>query len=200
MKILLDEQVPQPALSPLVHLLPRHQVDHVHTIGWKGKKDLRLLPDLAGRGYEVLVTADVNQLYRQEECKLIKKYGFHHVRFEQTGTGVAATASAIATIVAGLTAVLPELEKADGQRLVLLKPVRCNKGQFDLIDPKVSPPNYWPGRADSRPSSRKRVAPRQRRTKSGESAGTDSTSPARNTEVQQPMTPDATVSRPVRNA
>lgn len=101
---------------------------------------------LAARGYQVLVTADLNQLYREDQCKLIRKYGFHHVRFQQVGTGIAATASAIATIVAGLPAVLPELERAEGQRLVLLKSVRSNRGQFEIVDPRVNPPPYWPGR------------------------------------------------------
>ncbi|QOC92177.1 PIN-like domain-containing protein [Micromonospora craniellae] len=150
MKILLDEQVPEPVLDPLGHLLrSRHTVDHDQTIGWKRKKDIHLLPDLAARGYHVLVTADLNQLYREDECKLIHKHGFHHVRFKQVGTGVTATASAIATIVAGLPAVLPELECAESQRLVLLKPVRSSKSQFEMVDPRVDPPPYWFGRGQA---------------------------------------------------
>ncbi|WP_052720797.1 hypothetical protein [Actinoplanes rectilineatus] len=156
MKILLDEQVPEPVIDPLNHLLRWHQIDHVQRIGWKGKKDFKLLPDLAARGYEVLVTADVNQLHDQAECKLIKKYGFHHVRFEQSGKGVMAAGGAIATVIAGLTAVVPVLEKADGQRIVLLKSVRCGPAQYVLCDPKEQPPAYWPGRAGDLP-------PRQRR-------------------------------------
>jgi hypothetical protein len=161
-KILLDEQVPEPVIVPLGHMLrPRHTVDHVQTIGWKHKKDARLFPDLAGRGYEVLVTADLNQLYHEDECKLIRKLGFHHVRFQQVGDGVAATASAIATIVAGLPAVLPELEQAESQRLVLLKTVRSDKRQFEIVDPRLDPPPYWPGRGRGGRSSTRNL-PRQR--------------------------------------
>jgi hypothetical protein len=167
-KILFDEQVPLPVLDPLVHMLPRHQIDHVQTVGWKSKKDLQLLPDVAARGYEALVTADVNQLYRLDECKLIKKHGFHHVRFQQVGVGVASTASAIATIVAGLTAVLPELENVDGQRLVLLKPVRCDRGQFELVDPKINPPTYWPTQNLRRKRPGFRSAPRPRSPEQGD--------------------------------
>lgn len=39
MGLQLDENVPLPLLSPLRHLLPAHEVDHVERIGWKGKKD-----------------------------------------------------------------------------------------------------------------------------------------------------------------
>ncbi|GAB3152817.1 hypothetical protein GCM10027290_44320 [Micromonospora sonneratiae] len=163
MKILLDEQVPQPVIGPLSQMFhPRHTVDHVQTIGWKRKKDIQLLPDLAARGYEILVTADLNQLYREEECKLIRKYGFHHVRFQQVGTGITAMASVIATIVAGLPAVLPELEQADGQRLVLLKPVRSDRKQYEIVDPRLNPPTYWPGRGRAGNNSG-RKPPQQRR-------------------------------------
>ncbi|MFC4107596.1 hypothetical protein ACFOX0_16910 [Micromonospora zhanjiangensis] len=107
------------------------------------------------------MTADLNQLYHENECKLIRKHGFHHVRFQQVGTGAAATASAIATVVVGLTAALPELEAACGQRLVLLKSVRSNKSQFEIVDPVVNPPPYWPGRGQpGKPSARQ--TPRQR--------------------------------------
>jgi hypothetical protein len=114
------------------------------------KKDNRLLLDLATRGYEALVTADFNQLYRPDECKLIRQGGFHHIRFEQSGMGVLATASAIATIVAGLTAVVPALERAEGQRLVLLKTVKCGTAHHEIRDPVIDPPDYWPGRGDRR--------------------------------------------------
>jgi hypothetical protein len=140
-------------------MLRGHQVDHVQKIGWKNKKDLSLLPDLAKRGYDALVTADLNQLQNEDEAKLIKRYGFHHVRFQQVGKGIAATASAMATIMAGLPAVIPELEKADGQRLVLLKLVKCNQAQYELTDPRVNPPTYWPGRGTRNGSP---ATPRQR--------------------------------------
>lgn len=116
---------------------------------------------MAARGYDILVTADLNQPYREEECKLIRKYGVHHVRFKQVGTGITATASVIATIVAGLPAVLPELEHANSQRLVLLKSVRSDKKQFEIVDPRLDPPPYWPGRGKAGDSSA-RKPPRQR--------------------------------------
>ena len=147
LKILLDEQVPEPALAPLRSMLPRHTVDHVQKINWKGKPDLQLIPDMSKRGYSMLVTADVNQLEDHDECTAIKKAGIHHVRFEPHGRGVAQTASAIATILAGLPLVVPVLERAQGQRLVELTVVRCGDARYKVTDPEREPPSsYWPGR------------------------------------------------------
>lgn len=148
MKILLDEQVPEPVLEPLRHLLRNHHIDHVqHLTGWKGKQDVNLFPDMRKRGYTVLVTADIDQLQDYDECTAIKKAGIHHVRFERHGNGVAQTASAIATVVAGLPLVIPELERAPGQRLVELRAISCSKRRYHILDPDRNPPSqYWPGR------------------------------------------------------
>lgn len=159
MDILLDEQVPEHVLEPLRLLLPRHRIDHVQQIGWKGKQDLHLIPDMTRRGYAALVTADVDQLENHEECRAIKKAGIHHIRFDRSGSGMAMTASAIATVIAGLPLVVPRLEGASGQRLVELKLVRCNDAQFTISDPDRDPPTqYWPGRG----STNRRRVPRQR--------------------------------------
>jgi hypothetical protein len=145
-KILLDEQVPEPALQPLQFMLPGHQVDHVQSIRWKGKQDLQLIPDMAKRDYLVLVTADIAQLEDHEECAAIKKAGIHHVRFERHGRGIASTASAIATVVAGVPMVVPLLE-GQPQRLVELGVVKCGQTRFKIVDPERDPPTlYWPGR------------------------------------------------------
>jgi hypothetical protein len=148
MKILLDEQVPLPVLAPLQHMLqPPHRLDHVNTIRWKRKLDRQLIPDLRARGYAGLVTADLHQLEDPDEIRLIHKSGIHHIRFSRFGKGVHETASAIATVVAGLPAVITALEQADGQRLALLKLVKSGDVQCEILDPKVTPPNqYWPSR------------------------------------------------------
>jgi len=145
--ILLDEQVPELVLEPLRALLAGHRVDHVQKIGWKGKRDLNLIPDMRRRGYAALVTADTDQLVNHEECRAIKKAGIHHIRFDRAGSGGAMTASAAATVIAALPLVIPRLEAAPGQRLVALKLVRCGETQFTITDPEERPPTqYWPGR------------------------------------------------------
>lgn len=75
MKLLLDENVPLPLLSPLRHLLPAHDVDHVERIGWKGKKDRFLLPDASARGYDGLLTKDSAQLDSPDESRAIRDSG-----------------------------------------------------------------------------------------------------------------------------
>ncbi len=157
MKILLDEQVPEPALDPLRFMLPGHQVDHVQRIRWKGKQDLQLIPDMATRGYLMLVTADTGQLEDHEECAAIKKAGIHHVRFERHGRGIASTASAIATVVAGVPIIVPLLEDQP-QRLVELGVVKCGQTRYKIVDPEREPPTqYWPGRK----TVRRRRPPRE---------------------------------------
>jgi hypothetical protein len=155
MDILLDEQVPELALGPLRALLSNHRIEHVQKIGWKGKQDLNLIPDMKRRGYTVLVTADTDQLSDHDECRAIKKAGIHHVRFDRSGRGAAMTASAVATVIAGLPLVIPRLEDESGQRLVALKLVPCCDAQFTITDPERDPPTqYWPGR---RTVNRRRV-------------------------------------------
>jgi hypothetical protein len=159
MKILLDEQVPLPVLEPLRHLLhPSHKIDHVDAMGWKSKPDLNLIPDLRARNYVGLVTADLSQLENPDEVRVIHRTGIHHIRFRQYGKGIHKTASAIATIFAGLPAALAALEQATGQRLVQLKLVKSGDIQLEIIDPSVTPPNqYWPHRKMSgrhRPAGR----------------------------------------------
>ena len=152
MKIILDELVPRPVLEPLRNVLPNHQVDHVHLLGWSGKKDPQLFKDVVRRGYELFVTADAGQLEDDGECKLIAKAGFHHVRYEQYGSRAAHLASSLATILGGLPAAVEALHGETGQRLVLLKLVKCNSGQFRMQNPEVDPPPYWPRRRARRES------------------------------------------------
>lgn len=152
MKIILDELVPRPVLEPLRNVLPSHQIDHVHLLSWSGKKDPKLFRDVVRRGYELFVTADSGQLEDDTECKLIAKAGFHHVRYRQHGSRAAHLASSLATILSGLPAAVEALQGATGQRLVLLKLVKCDTGQFQIQDPEVDPPPYWPRRRVRRSS------------------------------------------------
>lgn len=54
--------MPVQVLDALRQILDGHEVHQVDTIKWKSKKDLALLPDAAGRGYQVIVSNDKNQL------------------------------------------------------------------------------------------------------------------------------------------
>ena len=56
MKVLVDEQVPRQFAEMLRFLLPAHEVHHVHDLRWKSKKDIALLRDARGQGFDVFVT------------------------------------------------------------------------------------------------------------------------------------------------
>jgi hypothetical protein len=39
-KVLIDEDVAEPFVAMLVHLLPAHEITSVRACGWSGKKDV----------------------------------------------------------------------------------------------------------------------------------------------------------------
>lgn len=156
MKVLLDEDVPKPLLPALQRILTGHDVAHVDDLHWKSKKDLRLLPDAAGRGFDAILTNDSKQLDDAEECRAIRDSGLHHIRYrQQTGRGdsggMNGLALAMGAILAAMRQVIRDLEQADGQRLVLIHEIR-NERRHDTTDPRIEPPAYWP----SKPSRRRR--------------------------------------------
>lgn len=151
--MLLDEDVPVQLLEPLRRLLPGHSVDHVDSIGWKGKKDRFLLPDAAARGHHALVTNDSGQLDNPLECRAIRDSRMHHVRYRMQD-GLDGLASAMGAVMAAIRPIIKELDAADGQRLVLVTAIGPGK-RHSIVNPSVDPPNYWPARG-----SRTRRPPR----------------------------------------
>lgn len=155
MKLLLDEDVPLQLLEPLRRLLPEHGVDHVETLGWKGKKDRFLLPDAAKRGYDALLTNDSRQLDSDVESRAIRDSGLHHIRYRHDARrGLDGLALAMGSVLAGIRAVMNDLAETDGQRLVLIRAITPGK-RHDVTDPRVDPPPYWPSRS-GQPAKRRR--------------------------------------------
>lgn len=155
MRLLLDEDVPKPLLSALQRVLIGHEVVHVDDLRWKSKRDLNLLPDAAGRGFDAFLTNDSKQLDDAAECRAIRDSGMHHVRYRQrTGRqdsgGLNGLALAMGAILAAIRQVVRELEQADGQRLILIHEIR-NERRHDATNPATDPPAYWP----SKPSGRR---------------------------------------------
>ncbi len=144
MRILVDEDTAVQLIQPLRHLLPRHQVEHVSEVSWKGKKDRQVLPDAARAGYHVFITRDRSQLSDPRECDEIKKSGLHHVRYTQRQEGMRGLAVAIGSVIAALPLMMEELEEAEGQRLVRIASIEP-RDRFRMIDPRrESPSPYWP--------------------------------------------------------
>ena len=48
MRLLIDEDTAVQLIEPLRHVLLGHEVAHISDLSWKGKKDLRVLPDAKG--------------------------------------------------------------------------------------------------------------------------------------------------------
>jgi hypothetical protein len=143
MRILLDADTPIQLLAVLRHLLPEHQVDHVHELGWSGKKDIPLLRD-AGARYQVFVTNDANQLDNPDETAAIRRSRLHHVRYGHRKPGLRGLALAIGAVVAAMPDVVEHLENAESQRLVQVKGLDPNpKHRFESTDPTRHPPRYW---------------------------------------------------------
>lgn len=141
MRILLDEDVPIQVLPILGRVLHEHEIDHVDSIKWKGKKDRVLIHNAATSGYDVLVTNDLGQLNDPDECRAIRHAGIHHVTFE-IGDGVRGLGLAVGAIVAAMPRLVEDLEGAPGQMLAEIVSLR-DQPRHRLTDPRKDPPPYW---------------------------------------------------------
>lgn len=144
MRILVDENSPVQLVTVLGHLLPKHDVEHVTQIGWSGKKDVPLLADAAGKGYDVFLTRDGRQLENPDETKAIMRAGIHHVRYTQTVGGLVGVGLSIGAVAAAMPLIIDELRSADGQRLIRISRLdHSPQARFHVTDPRKSRPKYW---------------------------------------------------------
>src|ERR1700692_201564 len=142
MRLLIDEDTAVQLVEPLRHVLLGHEIAHIADLSWKGKKDLRVLPDARGAGYHVLITRDHAQFSDPRECDAIKKSGLHHVRYTQR-QGTRGLALALGAIIAAMPMVMEELESSDSQRLVYIASLEPRR-RFEITDPRKNPPSpYW---------------------------------------------------------
>ena len=137
--------MPVQILEPL-RLNRGHEFDHIDGLRWKGRPDQPLFRDAAGRGYEAILTLDVNQLSDADECRALRRSGLHHISLQQGRSvrGVKGTARVIASVIAGMPYVLDDLEDADGQRIVELSLFSATR-RHELFDPlkERSRYPYW---------------------------------------------------------
>jgi hypothetical protein len=75
MRMLVDEDTAVQIIGPLRHVLIGHEVVHGSELSWKGKKDIRVLPDARNAGFHALITRDRAQFSHPRECDAIKKSG-----------------------------------------------------------------------------------------------------------------------------
>lgn len=148
MRLLLDEDVPEPLLRLIRHLLrrpePKHVIEHVGSLGWKGKKDRPLYRDAAERQFNAILTNDISQFNDPDECRAIQRSGLHHISYE-LDDGLDGLALASAAICAAIRPVIAELETASTQRIVRIHRVASARRRFDISNPATDPPSrYWP--------------------------------------------------------
>jgi hypothetical protein len=145
LQVLVDEGMPVQILGPL-RLNRGHQFDHIDELRWKGRLDQPLFRDAAGRGYEAILTLDVNQLSDADECRALRRSGLHHISLQQarTARGVKGTARVIASVIAAMPYVLEDLDQADGQRIVELSLFSATR-RHEVFDPlkERSRYPYW---------------------------------------------------------
>lgn len=143
MLILLDEDVPHQVIDVLRHVLPAHQVDHIHTIGWSKKKDRFVYRDAKRAGYDVIVTNDDHQMADPDECRDVRKSGLHRVSYRHRTKGLRGLALVTASIIAAMPDIVEELGKAGGQRLVEITQIDASHRRYTITDPNRNPPKYW---------------------------------------------------------
>ena len=145
MQVLVDEGMPVQLLEPL-RLNRGHRFDHIDGLRWKGRLDQTLFNDAAGRGYDAILTLDVNQLSDADECRALRRSGLHHISLQQGRSvrGVKGTARVIASVIAAMPYVLADLDEADGQRIVEVSLFSATR-RHELFDPlkERSRYPYW---------------------------------------------------------
>jgi hypothetical protein len=144
MRLLLDEDVPLPLLRLMQTLLRGHEVEHVSTVGWRGKKDRPLYRDAAERHFDAILTNDISQFNDPAECRAIQRSGLHHITYE-LADGLDGLALASAAICAAIRPIVAELDRAPSQRLVRIRGVAPSRRRFGITNPATDPPSpYWP--------------------------------------------------------
>lgn len=142
MQVLVDEGMPVQILGPL-RQNRRHAFHHIDDLNWKGRLDQPLFEDASARGYEAILTLDVNQLSDVDECRALRRSGLHHISLQQGRTvrGLTGLARVIASVVVAMPYVLEDLEEAKDQRVVelsLLSAVRRHR----VYDPRKERERY----------------------------------------------------------
>jgi hypothetical protein len=143
MKLLLDEDVPEPLVGLLQKVLIEHEVVHVGDLRWKSKKDIPLYADARSRGFDVILTNDLSQFNDPDECTAIRRSGMHHVTYE-LADGLEGLALACASILAAMRPVVGALAAAPSQRIVRIASVSKRRSSFTVTNPATDAPSpYW---------------------------------------------------------
>lgn len=145
MQVLVDEGMPVQILGPL-RQNRGHAFHHIDELNWKGRLDQPLFEDASARGYEAILTLDVNQLSDIDECRALRRSGLHHVNPQQGRAvrGLTGPARVIASVVVAMPYVLDDLEEATNQRVVELSLLSAAR-RHHIYDPRKERERfpYW---------------------------------------------------------
>ena len=123
-----------------------HTFTHVTELTWSGRKDAELFSTAVGRGFDVIVALDVNQLVDPGEWRALKRAKLHHVSLRQGRTvrGATGVARVLASLVVAMPYVLADLDAADGQRIVEISLLSAT-ARHETFDPRgeASRYPYW---------------------------------------------------------
>ncbi|MEU9832024.1 hypothetical protein AB0D67_10850 [Streptosporangium sp. NPDC048047] len=146
MRLLLDENVSKPLHQAIGAFVVGHEIVHLLDLDcWSGMRDERLYPRAAAEGFHVILTNDARQMQRPRKVEAIAASGLHRIEYPHKHPGLIGLGLAIATVAAGLPAVLALLAEAHGQRLVTLRGIDpAPASRLRVVDPAVAPPKYWP--------------------------------------------------------
>ncbi|TXK35007.1 hypothetical protein [Nonomuraea sp. C10] len=153
MKILLDENVPEPLSEPLTWLLRGHPMSHVNK-RWKSIKDQQLYDKAKRCGYDIVISNDSQQLYDSEICRAIQRSSRHVVFVETSSGGLRSLSAAAGALMHCIRDIVTELEKAETQRIIIV-PMLHGEPKYKPYDPrKEAPSPMWPRKqhGDHKPS------------------------------------------------
>lgn len=144
MRLLLDEDVPEPLLPILRHILREHDVEHVTTQQWRGKKDKPLYRDAAAAKFHAVLTNDLHQFNDPAICQAIQRSQLHHISYT-LDAGLDGLAMATGAICAAIRPLMLDLAVAPNQRIARIQALRKGRKRYELSNPATDPPSsYWP--------------------------------------------------------
>ncbi|AWS47892.1 hypothetical protein [Streptosporangium sp. 'caverna'] len=143
MRILLDENVPKPLVEPLSWLLPGHVIEQVNR-RFKGIKDEQLYDKAKRKKFEMIISADGNQLYDEGICKAIQRSGLHAVFVETGNSSLGSLAAAAGALIHSIRDIIGKLEKAESQHVAIVQMLHGDPG-YSFHDPRRDAPSpMWP--------------------------------------------------------
>jgi len=142
MRLLVDEGVPVQVLEPL-RRNKSHEFEHVTAVKWTGRKDVPLFMKAAQRGFEAIVSLDVDQLVEPTEWKALRASNLHHISLRQgrTVTGRTGVARVLASLIVSMPYVLSDLTEAGSQRIVEISLLSAT-ARHESFDPRRAHAKY----------------------------------------------------------